>query len=64
MSDLYHPGKANVVLDALSQLSMVSVDHVPDDKKELVNEVHRLDWLGVHFDDSPKGGSMDYHKSK
>ena len=37
---LYHPGKANVVLYALSRMSMGSVAHVPNDKKELVKEVH------------------------
>ncbi|WMV58839.1 hypothetical protein MTR67_052224, partial [Solanum verrucosum] len=35
MSVLYHPGKANVVTNALSRLSMVSVAHVDDDRKEL-----------------------------
>ncbi|KAF3684087.1 hypothetical protein FXO37_01512 [Capsicum annuum] len=33
-------GKANVVADALSRLSMGSVTHVEDDKKKLVQEVH------------------------
>ena len=28
MSVYYHPGKANVVADSLSRLSMGSVDHV------------------------------------
>ena len=45
-----HPGKANVVDDALSRTSMESTAHVEDEKKELVKEVHRLpdrvcDWL-------------------
>ena len=42
MSVLYHPGKANFVADALSRLSMGSVSHVEDGKKELVKDVHRL----------------------
>ena len=33
MSVLYHPGKANVVADALSRLSMNSVYHVEHEKK-------------------------------
>ncbi|WMV24839.1 hypothetical protein MTR67_018224 [Solanum verrucosum] len=33
MSVLYHPGKANVVVDALRRLSMASVAHVEDEKK-------------------------------
>ena len=41
MSVLYHPGKANVVADALSRVSMGSVAHVEEGKKELVKEVHK-----------------------
>ena len=33
MSILYHPGKANVVADALSRLSMGSTTHFEEDKK-------------------------------
>ncbi|WMV45583.1 hypothetical protein MTR67_038968 [Solanum verrucosum] len=39
MSVLYHPGKASVVVDALSQLSMGSGSHVEEGKKELVSDV-------------------------
>ncbi|KAH0658081.1 hypothetical protein KY289_026829 [Solanum tuberosum] len=41
MSILYHPGKANVVVDALSRLSMGSTAHVKEEKRELakVSEV-------------------------
>jgi len=42
MSVLYHPDKANVVPDALSRLSMGSVAHIDDEKKELV--VRCIDW--------------------
>jgi len=56
MSVLYHPGKANVVADALSRVSMVSVTHIEDKRKELVCDVHRLARLGVQLVDSPKGG--------
>ena len=45
----YHPGKANVVADALSRLSMGSVAHVEEMRKELVKDVHRLARLGVHL---------------
>ena len=47
MSVHYHPGKANVVADALSKLSMGSVAHVEEKRKELVKDVHRLARLGV-----------------
>ena len=38
----YHLGKANVLADALSILSMGSVAHVEEEMKELVKDVHRL----------------------
>ena len=40
MSVHYHPGKANVVVDALRRLSMGITTHVDDEKKELVKDVH------------------------
>ena len=43
----YHPCKVNVVDDALSRLSMVSVAHVEEEKKELVKDVHSLARLGI-----------------
>ena len=61
MSFLYHPWKANVVADALIRVSMGSMTHVVDDKKELVNEVHWLSRLGVRLEDSPKGSFMVRH---
>ena len=36
ISVLYHPGKENVVADALSRLSMGSVAYVDDESKELI----------------------------
>ena len=47
MSVHYHPGKANVVANALSRLSMGSVAHVEEERKELVKDVYRLACLGV-----------------
>ena len=38
----YHPGKANVVADALSRLSIGSVAHVEEERKELVKDAHRI----------------------
>ena len=49
MSVHYYPGKANVVADALSRLSMSSVAHVEEETKELVKDVHRLAFLGVRL---------------
>ncbi|WMV38020.1 hypothetical protein MTR67_031405 [Solanum verrucosum] len=42
MNVLYHLRKDNVVADALSRLSMGSVAHVEEERKELAKDVHRL----------------------
>ena len=55
MSVLYHPGKANNMADALSRVSMRSVSHVVEGKKELAHDVHRLARLGVRLFDSAEG---------
>lgn len=44
-------------MDALSQMSIGSVDHIEYEKKDLVCDVNRLTHLGVQLVDSPKGGS-------
>ena len=64
MSVFYHPGKANVVADALIRMTMGSVSHVEEDKENLVKDVHRLARLGVILEDSPNGGFMVHHNSK
>ena len=47
MSFLYHPDKANVVADALSHMTIGSVSHIDEAKKDLVKDVHRLPMFGV-----------------
>ena len=42
----YHPGKANVLADALSRMTMGSVSHLDEDKNDLARDVHRLARLG------------------
>lgn len=44
---LYHPGKANVMEDALSHKSMGSLADTPSEKKEIVCNIHQLASLGV-----------------
>ncbi|KAH0665088.1 hypothetical protein KY285_026294 [Solanum tuberosum] len=56
MSIFYHSGKANVVDDALSRLSMGSTAHVKEEKRDLAKDVHRLALLGVRLMDSTKRG--------
>ena len=64
MSVHYHPGKANVVGNALSQLSMGSVSHIDDEKKELVKEIHQLSRLGVQLVDTLSGGVLVHSNSE
>ena len=45
----YHPGKANVVEDALSRLYMGSVSNVEKERKLLVKDVHELARIGVRL---------------
>ena len=40
MSILYQPGKANVVVDALTRLSIGSIAHVEEENRELAKYVH------------------------
>ncbi|WMV58165.1 hypothetical protein MTR67_051550 [Solanum verrucosum] len=64
MNVLYHPGKANVVVDALSRLSTSSVSHVEEEMKELAKDVHRLARLGVGLMDMSDGGVIVQNRSE
>lgn len=59
MSVLYNPRKDNVVEYDLSRMSIPSVAHVSDGKKELLKELHKFSWLVIRLEDSPNRGSMD-----
>ena len=61
MGVLYHPVKANVAADALSRMTMGSVSHVEEAKKDLLNDVHSLARLSVRVADSPNGCIMVHH---
>ncbi|KAH0781489.1 hypothetical protein KY290_001087 [Solanum tuberosum] len=56
MSVHYHPGKDNIVADALSRLSMCSIAHVEEERKELTKDIHRLTRVGVHLMSISDGG--------
>ena len=60
----YHQGKANVVVDSLSRMSMGSTTHVEDEKKELVKDLHRLAGLGVQLVDFTSGCVSVYPSSE
>ena len=49
ISVLYQPGKDNIVADSLSHMTMGSVSHFDEGKKNLEREVHRLSQLGVSW---------------
>ena len=57
---LYHPGKANVVADALSRKSMGSLAHVSVHQRPLVKEVRECLNDGVMLSIS-KAGEMIAH---
>ena len=46
---LYHPGKANVVADALSRKSMGSLAHISVHKRSIVKELRDLFNMGVQL---------------
>nr|XP_016454348.1 PREDICTED: uncharacterized protein LOC107778573 [Nicotiana tabacum] len=48
-SILYHPGKANVVVDALSKKSMESLAYIAPPKKLLARDIQRLEDTGIRF---------------
>ena len=45
----YHPCKANIVFYSLSKLSMGSITHVEEERKELVKDVHIFAHLEVRL---------------
>ena len=53
---LYHPGKANVVADALSRKSMGSLTDVQPEGRDMVWEIQRLSSLGVRLANSEDSG--------
>ena len=64
MSLHYHQGKANIVADALSRLSMGSLSHVEKGKEEMLKDIHRLANLGVRLLDSKDGGVIVHELAK
>ena len=46
----YHPGRANIVANALSKKSLGSLAHIQEVRKPLIKELHELVDEGVRFD--------------
>ena len=57
---LYHPSKANVVVDALSRKSMGNLAHIAPVRRPLVEEIHKLEAKGVHFELGGSGLFLAY----
>ena len=53
---LYHPGKANVVADALSRKSMGSLKDRQPERRDMVREIQWLSNLGVRLANSEDSG--------
>ena len=53
-----------MVADSLSRMTMGSMSHVEEIKKDLVKDFHRLSILGVRLEDSSNGGFMVHHNSE
>ena len=62
MGVLYHPGKAS--MHALNHMTMGSVSHLDEAKKDLAREVHRLTRSGVRLESSPDWGAIVHHNSE
>ena len=64
MSVFYHPGKANMVADALNHITTGIVSHVEESKKDLVKDVHKLATLGVRLEYFRNGSFLVHHNSQ
>ena len=49
MSFHYHPGNANVVVDALTRLSIGNTNHVEEEMRNFAKDVHNLASLRVRL---------------
>lgn len=63
-SVLYNPGNPNAVADALCRVTIDSVSHHYEDKKDLSSKVHRLARLGVKLESSTDGDAIVRHNSE
>lgn len=52
----YHPSKANVLVHALSRLSMGSTSNIEEETRKLAKGMHKLEHLGIKLMDSTEVG--------
>nr|XP_009591084.1 uncharacterized protein LOC104088153 [Nicotiana tomentosiformis] len=57
---IYHPGKANVVEDALSRKSMGVLAHLAVQRRTLGREIQKLANDGIRLDETEEGGVTAY----
>ena len=63
MTVIYLPGKDNLVVVSLRQMTIGSVSHVEEERKERLKNVHRLACFGVQLENSPNSAFMVHHNS-
>ena len=64
VSVIYHHSKANVVEDALIRMTIGSLPHFDEPKKDLARKLHRLARLGVRLESCPDGRAIARHNSE
>ena len=61
---LYHPGKANVVADALSRKSMGSLAHISVERRPLIRELHEQELRGIQLEIKKRGIFLAHVQAK
>ena len=61
---LYYSSKANVLVDALSKKSICSLAHATHARRLLVEEIHKLEFEGVHFELGSSGLLLAYVRTQ
>ncbi|CAN4084983.1 unnamed protein product [Withania somnifera] len=61
---LYHPGKANVVADALSRMTTVSTNKESTERQGMAKDLRQLANLGVRLLETPKEGIVVYNVAR
>lgn len=60
---LYHPGKPNVMGDALSRKSMGSLAHIAEIRRPLIYEFHELEASGISLGISEQGALLAHFQA-
>lgn len=60
---LYHPGKSNIVANALSRNSIGSLAHIATFLRPIIRELHKLEESGVQFETRGSGPLLAHIKA-